>query len=100
MKNRISESKRKLKIYFKDKIDLLNSNTVIFSKEDFLLFKKIILKSYCIGYISESEFIEITLMIGKNLNCVIHWDNTYDNYRLVPISNYYYSLSIGLQFKF
>lgn len=40
------------------------------------------------------------LKIGKNSNCVIHWDNTYDNYRLVPISNYYYSLSIGLQFKF
>ena len=70
MKHRIIESKRKLKIYFKDKIDLLNSNTVIFSKEDFLLFKKIILKSYCIGYISESEFMEITLMIGKNLNCL------------------------------
>jgi hypothetical protein len=70
MKNRISESKRKLKIYFKDKIDLLNSNTVIFLKEDFLLFKKIILKSYCVGYISESEFMEITLMIGKNLDCL------------------------------
>ena len=68
MKNRISESKRKLNIYFKDKIDLLNSNTTIFSKEDFLLFKKIILSSYCIGYISESEFMEITLMIGKNLD--------------------------------
>ena len=70
MKNRISESKRKLNNYFKDKIDLLNSNTAIFLKEDFLLFKKIILKSYCIGYISESEFMEITLMIGKNLNCL------------------------------
>jgi hypothetical protein len=41
-----------------------------------------------------------TLKIGKNSNCIIHWDNTYDNYRLVPISNFYYSLSIGLQFKF
>lgn len=41
-----------------------------------------------------------TLKIGKKSNCVIHWDNTFDNYRLVPISNFYYSLSIGLQFKF
>jgi hypothetical protein len=70
MKNRISESKRKLNIYFKDKVDLLNSNTTIFSKEEFILFKKIILKSYCVGYISESEFMEITLMIGKNINCL------------------------------
>lgn len=35
----------------------------------------------------------------KNTNFVIHWDHTYDNYRIVPISNYYYTLNFGIQLK-
>lgn len=35
----------------------------------------------------------------KNLNFVIHYDGTYDNYRLVPIAKYYYSLNFGIQLK-
>jgi len=37
------------------------------------------------------------LKIGKKTSFVIHWDNTYDNYRLVPISTFYYSLNFGLR---
>lgn len=39
------------------------------------------------------------IKMTKNTNFVIHWDHTYDNYRLVPISNYYYSLNFGIQLK-
>ena len=35
----------------------------------------------------------------KNLSFVIHYDGTYDNYRLVPIAKYYYSLNFGIQLK-
>ncbi|NBQ16739.1 hypothetical protein EBU24_00285 [bacterium] len=68
MKNRIKKSQQTLKAYFKDKIDLLNSNAINFSKEEFLVFKDIIKKAYLTGYISESEFMEITLIVGKNVD--------------------------------
>jgi hypothetical protein len=35
--------------------------------------------------------------ISKKVNFVIHWDHTLDNYRVVPISNFYYSLNFGVQ---
>ena len=38
--------------------------------------------------------------INKKINFAIHWDHTLDNYRVVPISNFYYSLNFGLQFNF
>lgn len=46
-------------------------------------------------------FLELNTYIKmtKNTNFVIHWDHTYDDYRLVPISNYYYSLNFGIQLK-
>lgn len=68
MKNRIKQSRKTLKAYFKGKIDLLNSNAINFSKEEFILFKDIVRKSYSIGYISESEFMELTLILGKNVD--------------------------------
>lgn len=68
MKNRIKESQQTLKAYFKGKIDLLNLNAVNFSKEEFMVFKDIIRKAYSVGYISESEFMEITLIVGKDVS--------------------------------
>lgn len=35
----------------------------------------------------------------KNSSFIIHYDGTYDNYRLVPIAKYYYSLNFGIQLK-
>jgi len=43
--------------------------------------------------------INSTIKMTENSNFVIHYDHTYDNYRLVPISNYYYSLNFGIQLK-
>jgi hypothetical protein len=68
MKNRIKQSRNTLKAYFKDKIDLLNSNAINFSKEEFIVFKQIIAKAYSVGYISESEFVELLLIVGKNVD--------------------------------
>lgn len=67
MKNRIKESQQTLKAYFKGKIDFLNLNTINFTKEEFILFKLIIREAYSTGYISESEFMEITLIVGKDV---------------------------------
>jgi hypothetical protein len=39
------------------------------------------------------------IKMSKNLSFVIHYDHTIDNYRLVPISNFYYSLNFGIQLK-
>lgn len=44
-------------------------------------------------------FLEVNanLNISKKVNFVIHWDHTLDNYRVVPISDFYYSLNFGIQ---
>ena len=39
------------------------------------------------------------IKMTNNFNFVIHYDGTYDNYRLVPIAKYYYSLNFGIQLK-
>jgi hypothetical protein len=39
------------------------------------------------------------IKIAKNASFVIHYDHTYDDYRLVPISKYNYSLNFGIQIK-
>lgn len=39
------------------------------------------------------------IKISKNTSCVIHWDHIYDDYRLVPITKFYYSLNFGFQLK-
>jgi hypothetical protein len=36
------------------------------------------------------------LTISKKVSCFIHWDHIIDNYRVVPISNYYYTFNYGL----
>ena len=37
---------------------------------------------------------------SNRLNFVLHWDHTIDKYRVVPISEFYYSASIGIQMSF
>ena len=37
---------------------------------------------------------------SNQLNFVLHWDHTLDKYRVVPISEFYYSASIGIQMSF
>lgn len=39
------------------------------------------------------------IKIDKKISFVIHWDNTFDNYRLVPILTYYYSINFGFRAK-
>lgn len=68
MKNRISKSIKILRAHLKEKIIFLNNNAPFFSKEHFIVFKKIILKSYSNGFISESEFMELTSIVGKDIN--------------------------------
>lgn len=43
--------------------------------------------------------INTNIKMTKNASFVIHYDHTYDDYRLVPISKYYYSLNFGIQLK-
>ena len=44
-------------------------------------------------------FLEVNanLNISKKVNFVTHWDHTLDSYRVVPISNFYYTLNFGIQ---
>lgn len=46
-------------------------------------------------------FVDINTYIKmtRNLSFIIHYDHTIDQYRLVPISNFYYSLNFGIQLK-
>lgn len=37
---------------------------------------------------------------GKHLNFILHWDHIYDDRRLVPIDNFYYTFSTGIQFNY
>lgn len=43
--------------------------------------------------------INLFLKMSKTLNFVIHWDHTYDGFRLVPIDYFFYSLNFGIQLK-
>ena len=43
--------------------------------------------------------LDTNIKMTKNASFVIHYDHTYDDYRLVPISKYYYSLNFGIQLK-
>jgi hypothetical protein len=40
------------------------------------------------------------IVAGKHLNFLIHWDHIYDDRRLVPIDNFYYTFSTGIQFNY
>ena len=40
------------------------------------------------------------LLIGKHFNLVLHWDHTLDQNTLVPIDDFYYGFSTGLQINF
>ena len=37
--------------------------------------------------------------VSKNLNFVVHYDFNYDDYRPLPIDQFYYSLNLGIQIK-
>jgi hypothetical protein len=39
----------------------------------------------------------LNFYMSRNLNFQIHYDHMYDTNRVVPISNYYYSISTGIQ---
>jgi hypothetical protein len=39
------------------------------------------------------------LVGDADYDVISHYDGTYDNYRLVPIAKYYYSLNFGIQLK-
>ena len=41
----------------------------------------------------------VYIKMSKNLSFIIHYDHTIDNYRLVPVANFYYSLNFGIQLK-
>lgn len=38
--------------------------------------------------------------VNKHLSMVLHYDHNLDNYRPLPIENYYYNLSFGFQIRF
>lgn len=38
--------------------------------------------------------------VNKHLNFLIQYEHNYDSYRALPIDNYYYNLSIGMQVKY
>ncbi|MEY4603762.1 MAG: hypothetical protein RIT43_1054 [Bacteroidota bacterium] len=38
--------------------------------------------------------------VNKHLSMVVHYDHNLDNYRPLPIENYYYNLSLGFQIRF
>ena len=52
-------------------------------------------------FLNPRWFIDINTYIKmtKNLSFIIHYDHTIDHYRLVPVSNYYYSFNFGIQLK-
>jgi hypothetical protein len=37
--------------------------------------------------------------MSKKLNFIFHYDHNYDVYRVLPIDNYYYNVSLGIQLK-
>lgn len=67
MKSRIKKSEQKLIKHFKSGVEVLNNNSIIFLHKDFVFFKTVIRDAYASGYLTESEFIDITKMLGKNL---------------------------------
>ena len=40
------------------------------------------------------------IQASKHINFLIHWDHIYDSYRYVPIDNFYYTFSTGIQLSF
>jgi hypothetical protein len=40
------------------------------------------------------------LTVGKHINFLIHWDHIMDKRRLVPIDNFYYTFTTGIQFNY
>ena len=37
--------------------------------------------------------------MSKKLNFILHYDHNYDDYRVLPIDNYYYNITLGVQLK-
>ncbi len=52
-------------------------------------------------FFSARWFIDVNanVKITNKISFAIHWDHTYDDYRLVPIKTYYYSMKAGIQLK-
>ncbi len=50
-------------------------------------------------YLNPRWFLDINthVKISKRTNFTIHWDQTYDNNRVVPVSTFIYSLNFGFQ---
>lgn len=69
MKNRITYSCKKLTKALSKSIDELNSisKKFIYTDKTFDLLKSIISKSYAKGFITESEFVTLIKMTGKNV---------------------------------
>jgi hypothetical protein len=70
MKNRILYSCKKLTKRLSKSIDELNSISKLhkYSNESFVLLKTICQKSYAKGLVTESEFVTLLSMLGKNVN--------------------------------
>lgn len=70
MKNRLSYACKKLTKKLSNSIHELNliSKKHVYSNETFELLKKIAQKSYIKGFMSESEFIYILNILGKNVD--------------------------------
>ncbi len=37
--------------------------------------------------------------VSKKINFILHYDHNYDDYRVLPIDNYYYNITLGVQLK-
>lgn len=70
MKNRIKYSLEKLTKRLSKSIDKLNSisEKFIYTDQTFDLLKSIVVKSYAKGIITESEFVTLINILGKNVN--------------------------------
>jgi hypothetical protein len=70
MKNRIIYSCKKLTKKLSKSIEDLNSISKLhkYSNESFILLKTVCLKSYAKGLITESEFMTLSSILGKDVN--------------------------------
>lgn len=68
MKNRIEYAIKRLTKKLAESISMLDSvpKQYVYTDEDFLLLKSIIGKSYSLGLVSESEFVSLFKILGKN----------------------------------
>lgn len=89
----ISREMWRMNTYFKASAKL--SQTLDFSTASFLQFP---LNE---GFFEPRWYLEANLFVNaaKKLEFVLHWDHILDTYRVVPIDDFYYTFSMGLQVK-